>query len=286
MDSSKSISVLTDLNSYRIHACCKQLLRPRTKSQLQRCIREYPSIQILAGGTNTILMEHRYEKLLLLSDNYTGFRLQGTRLFARAGTTLDALCEAAVACGLAGLENLSGIPGTVGGAVVMNAGAFGDDICSLVDEVIGVSRAGAHVVRLSRRQISASYRKTVLQNDEIVVACVKLVLRESPCERLQETRQNILAHRLTSYPAEPNAGSLFVRPSQGLPAGKMIEMLGLKGRRIGGAEVSRLHAGFCIARPGCTGSDIVKLAELIRALVLQEFGVSLELEQRMLFNVN
>lgn len=277
---------LTKLNSYAMAATCQHLLAPKTSRQLQACIKHYPAIQILAGGTNTILMDQVYDRLLLLSENYSGFRLQDTSLFARAGTPLDALCAAAVSRGLAGLENLSGIPGTVGGAVVMNAGAFGDDICRLVDEVIAVSRRRGEFVRFSGDQLAAGYRKTVLQNDEMIVAFIKLVLRPGSRALLQDTRQRILAHRRASYPTEPNAGSLFVRPSQGLPAGKMIEMLGLKGQRIGGAEVSTLHAGFCIASPGCTGSDIIQLADLIRARVLKEFGVELELEQRMMFNVN
>jgi UDP-N-acetylmuramate dehydrogenase len=286
MTSCQSVADLTRLNSYEMAATCHQLLSPTTKRQLQSCVKQYPSIQILAGGTNTILMDQHYDRLLLLSENYSGFRLHETSLCARAGTRLDSLCEAAVSRGLAGLEHLSGIPGTIGGAVVMNAGAFGDDICRLVDQVIAVSRGSGDVVRLSGDQLAAGYRKTVLQKDEMIVAFVKLALRRGSRPLLQETRQRILSHRLARYPLQPNAGSLFVRPSEGLPAGKMIEMLGLKGKRIGGAEVSTLHAGFCIAHPGCTGSDIIQLAELIRALVLKEFGVELELEQRMIFNDN
>ena len=286
MDVSFQLVALEQFNSYALESVCEKFLRPRTLPQIQDCIRKNPKIPILGGGSNVILLDPLYRQLLHLADNFSGFRFRGSSVVARSGTNMDELCKRACELGMAGLENLSGIPGTLGGAVVMNAGAFGSTIGDSLNRVNCVSRRNGKVVVLTRDQLKPSYRSTILLGDEFVVAQVYLDLKKDESRRLSAIRSGILSRRLNNYPVEPNAGSVFVRPSPKLPVGKLVEELGLKGLTIGGAEVSIKHAGFFIAREGCKGSDLLELSDLVRDAVLKGFAIKLTMEQKPVRNID
>ncbi|HCC32935.1 MAG TPA: UDP-N-acetylenolpyruvoylglucosamine reductase [Clostridiales bacterium] len=236
-------------------------------------------------GTNILVRDGGFRGLVI---KMTGFReltalcSEGSegRLRAGAGLPLHAVADYAANLGLAGLEFAGGIPGTLGGAVVMNAGAYGGEMSQVVEDCVVVAGDGASC-RLARPELGFGYRVSAIRQDQIVVEAVLRLNSASPeaiLQRMADYRQR----RERSQPlAARSAGSVFRRP-HGHYAGALIEGAGLKGRRVGDAEVSSQHAGFIINRGEATAADVLALMESVREAVRGASGVELEPEIRII----
>ena len=271
--------------SFKVGGCADIMAVPTAPAEITHIVKtahEYGCPMFVVGkGTNLLVTGKGIRGIVLkLCDNYAGVDFDGQFAIAKSGTTLAALVRTAMARGLGGIAYLGGIPGTVGGAVTMNAGAYGGEIGDVVREVYLVSHIGE--VTLSQDEMAFGYRRSLLAQMSFVVTGAKL--------RLKECRPNEIAARVAEYaerrrikqPLEyPSAGSTFKRPA-GHYAGALIEQAGLKGLSVGGAQVSEKHAGFVINTGGATPEDIIALIEEVQRRVKEMSGVLLEPEVKII----
>ena len=234
---------------------------------------------VLGGGANVLISDRGFRGVVIHLKEFVQLSFSGSTVVGGAGLVLDDFIVTCLRNGYRGLENLSGIPGSLGGALRMNAGAFGAEISDHLISVKCMDYQGNFKV-LSRSEANFSYRKaSCLQNMYILEAKFKF-----PCskkETLFIVREEILNQRRKRQPWQyPTTGSVFKRPS-GYYAGELIEKVGLKGKRIGRAEISRKHAGIIINLGGATATDVLELIQLIRSRVLEKFRIKLELEQEL-----
>ncbi len=240
---------------------------------------------ILGRGSNTLApTEGWHGVVVLLKGELAEFSFNGSLLTAGGGAHLPSMSGAACSQGLAGLVFAVGIPGTVGGAIFMNAGAYGSSISELVKEV-RVLHPGGSIEYLTAEDCGFGYRSSRFQKDDSIVLGVMLGLSDKAVSSggLRGEAREILRLRRRKFPLHaPNAGSVFRRPDNGSPPGKLIEDCGLKGYRLGGAMVSPVHANFIENTGGATSSDVMRLIELVIHRVRQASGITLKREIRKL----
>ncbi len=237
---------------------------------------------ILGNGSNLLVSDKGYRGVVIHVGRALGrVHAAGGRLFAGAGASLARAAKEAMEAGLTGLEFAAGIPGTVGGALVMNAGAYGGEMSQVVETVDVLTKNGEEK-RLSLRDMKLGYRTSCIQVMEYIVTGTTLTLKPGDREKIQARMEDLAERRRAKQPLEyPSAGSTFKRP-EGNFAGKLIMEAGLAGLSVGGACVSEKHCGFVINKGGATASDIWELCRLVQARVKESAGVSLELEIRLL----
>ena len=212
-----------------------------------------------------------------------GYEWQDDKLYidAGAGCLLSAAGRIAAGIGATGFEALSGIPGCIGGACIMNAGAYGSEMKDVVKSVVTVSRRG-ETKELSADEISFRYRGSSLMDEGLIVARAQLVLERGEKKSIESRMEELQQQRREKQPLEfPSAGSTFKRP-EGHFAGKLISDAGLKGLSIGGAQVSEKHAGFIINKEGASSADIYSLIKTVQQKVYEEYGIKLETEVRLI----
>ena len=209
---------------------------------------------------------------------------EDNEITAEAGASLAAIAQAALAAGLAGFEFAAGLPGTLGGACVMNAGAYGGEMKQVLTSVRAISLTGSAesaaetIVEIPAGELGLGYRTSCLQKNGMIVVSARMRLREGDPEEITALMDDLRARRLDKQPLDlPSAGSTFKRP-EGHFAGKLIMDAGLRGYRVGGASVSEKHCGFVVNDGGATAEDILTLIDEVRERVFREFGVTLEPE--------
>lgn len=236
---------------------------------------------IIGNGSNIIFPDEGYDGFVIkLFKNMSEMSLEGDLITAEAGCVLSKIASFAKDNSLTGMEFAAGIPGTLGGAVVMNAGAYGGEMKDII-EFVDVLMPSGEVKRYSNEEMCFGYRKSIIDNDKIVLAAgLRLKKGEKP---VIEAYMNELKEKRTSkQPLEyPSSGSTFKRP-EGYFAGKLIEDAGLKGYSVGGAMVSTKHCGFVINYDNATSEDVVKLIEDVKSIVFDKFGVMLEPEVKII----
>lgn len=268
-------------SSYRIGGRARDMYFPESQAELIDVVRSHRArdlpFWIHGGGANTLFPDGEILLPIISTSEMRATRRDGTLFFAEAGTILDAWVLDASRHGLGGVECLSGIPGTLGGALFMNAGAHGQEISEHVVSVTILTPAN-DVIEIPKRDCGFGYRRSSGLRDAVILAGTWDLPRATP-EELLATRKHILAKRKEKQPLEfPSAGSVFKRP-EGAYASQLIDQAGLKGRRVGGAQVSEKHAGFIVNVGNATCQDVLDLVELCRATVRERFGQELELEQ-------
>ncbi len=255
---------------------------PAQLAALRRLCREEDVPAFLIGrGSNLLVSDSGVRGVVarLQGEFQELERLPDNRIRCGAGVTLAALCRFAAEQGLSGLEFAYGIPGTVGGAVYMNAGAYGGEMADVVLQAEHVTPGGA-TERCDAAELAFSYRASRYQQTQDWITFALLQLRPGDRAQIEARMREQTERRRAKQPLEyPSAGSVFRRPP-GYFAGTLIESCGLKGLRVGGAEVSVKHAGFIINRGGATCADVLTLIERVRRTVLRRTGVELEPEIR------
>lgn len=276
--------------SFKIGGPAAALCVPKDRQQLRELVgfvqREGVDSWYIGNGSNLLVSDEGLNGVAILLDS--GFdgeiELDGTVLLAPAGKKLSAVCAAACAAGLTGLEFAYGIPGSVGGAVYMNAGAYGGEMKDRLLWVEYLAPTG-EIVRLEQEQLSLSYRHSRFMEEGMQGSCiVRAAFRLQRGEKaaIQSEMDRILNQRRQKQPLEyPSAGSTFKRP-QGAFAAQLIDECGLKGFTVGGAQVSEKHAGFVINTGKATCADVLELTRQVRECVQEKTGHLLELEVRQL----
>ena len=234
-------------------------------------------LTVLGLGSNVIVSDAGLPGVTAVTCRMDGCSVSGTTVEAQAGAALDSVAARAVDAGLAGMEKLSGIPGTVGGALWINAGAFGQETYERLVSFTALDREG-RLVRRAKAETRFGYRK-VEDVAGLVFLSAQWELSPDDQGRLREARAAALKARADKQPLEyPSAGSVFKRPPNDF-ASRLIDSCGLKGLTVGGAQVSPKHAGFIVNLGGATARDVMALIAQVRAAVLAKTGVRLELEQ-------
>lgn len=237
--------------------------------------------RIVGNGSDLLVADEGLRCVVIqVLDNLAGIEVDGTRVFAQAGATNAAVARAALEAGLAGFEFASGIPGTIGGAAIMNAGAYGGEFKDVAVELTCVTPEGDFVT-VSREEADWAYRHSMMDGAGYIVAEAVLELAADDAAAIKERMDDLQARREEKQPLEmPSAGSTFKRP-EGYFAGKLIQDAGLRGYRVGGAQVSEKHTGFVVNAGGATAADVRALIADVQARVFEQFGVHLEPEVRM-----
>ena len=276
---------LAPLSSYKIGGATAVWAAPATEQAVGRVLefihQENLPLFVLGRGSNILISDKGWDGVTLyLGENLSAITFEGFKARVLAGTLLTDLIQAAVNRGLGGLEQLSGIPGGIGGALRMNAGAFGQEIEHATLTVKGY-RSDGSPFQAARRDIDFEYRR-VPQLADVVVTSAVFGFEKSDRHILSARMKDILALRTKKQPLKyPSCGSVFKRPA-GYYAGALIEEAGLKGQRIGGAMISRTHAGFVLNVDRASAADVHALINLIENRVYDRFGVRLEREVRLI----
>lgn len=262
--------------SFKIGGPAKLFLIPQSIEQFVCALKLFPGAKLLGKGTNVLPPDEGVDVVIGTLD-LNRFYFDGDLLVSEAGTLLNKLCVEAAERGLSGLEFAYGIPGTIGGAVFMNAGAYGGQMCDVVEWVEFFD--GKNVVFARRDQLHFSYRDSIFRRNGWVILKVCLRLVKSDGKVVYSRMQQVMKKRVETQPLDqPSAGSFFKRPKPDFYVGKAIEELGLKGYRIGDAQISTKHAGFIVNLGSATAKDVLTLAETIKKLVEEKFNVVLEPE--------
>lgn len=272
--------------TFRIGGPVRLMALPRSEREVLACLREAERAQVrlvvLGNGSNLLAADGEIPCFAVLLTGLDALERTGEQeIWAGAGVSLARLASFAAQEGLAGLEFAHGIPGTLGGGVLMNAGAYGGEMVQVVKEVAAAGRNGG-VETVPAEQCGFSYRRSAFSDGERVILGAKFQLEPDDPAAIRSRMDDLARRRKEKQPLEyPSAGSMFKRPA-GHFAAALIEQCGLKGLTVGGAQVSEKHAGFVINRGGATCADVLTLVDQVKERVLQQTGVELEMEVRVL----
>jgi UDP-N-acetylmuramate dehydrogenase len=276
---------MAEHTSFKIGGPADVFVKPRNIDGLvnivNTCAEKGIPLFVMGNGTNLLVRDKGIRGVVMqVAENIGAYEIEGESIKAEAGISLSRLARVAMEHGLSGLEFAEGIPGTLGGAVTMNAGAY-DGEMSMVVEASEYMRPGGSIITVDKSQHLFGKRTSYIQTDGGVVLKTGLKLKKDDKERIKARMNEFRESRQKKQPLDlPSAGSIFKRP-EGYFAGKLIQDCGLKGCRIGGAEVSGLHCGFIVNRGNASSEDVLKLIERMREKVYARFGVELQTEVKI-----
>lgn len=273
--------------SFRAGGNARMMVSPQTIEELKTVLSVLDGQScrhmVLGNGSNILVKDSGYDGVIVkMGSGFDYVKQEGNRLTCGSGALMSVVAKAAVSASLTGFEFASGIPGSIGGAVFMNAGAYDGEMKDILERARIISKDGSREYYMTADQLQMGYRHTALHETGDVVAEVELSLEDGDVQAIKDRMAELMERRNSKQPVNfPSAGSFFKRP-EGYFAGKLIQDAGLKGLTVGGAQVSELHSGFIINKGGATASDILQLMEIVQARVFDEFGVKLETEVRII----
>ena len=279
---------MCDYTSFKIGGKADCVLFAKNAQQirtaLQFCAQHELPYFVMSNGSNLLVSDRGMRQLVIMTrDGFDDIYVEGNTIAAGAGAKLAAVAEAAADHGLTGLEFAFGIPGRLGGALTMNAGAYGGEMAQVVERIDGVTADGTPVT-LNADELALGYRHSALMDraddERVIVTGVYFKLNRGEQGAIAARMKELIGKRQEKQPLEfPSAGSFFKRP-QGHFAGALVEQAGLKGYRVGDAQVSEKHAGFVVNRGNATAKDLCQLCEDVQAAVWKSAKVRLEPEVR------
>ena len=246
-------------------------------SAVKKCAELEIPYFILGNGSNLLVSDGGIEGAVISLAGINGISAEGEKITCGAGAMLSSVCLKALSLSLTGLEFAYGIPGTAGGALYMNAGAYGGQMADVIESAECLTAAG-DIKTLKKEDMQLGYRSSIFKNGGLIIISLTLALKKGDKAEIKAEMDDLLNRRKQKQPLEyPSAGSTFKRP-EGYFAGVLIEKNGLKGLTVGGAQVSEKHAGFVINRGGATAADVKALIGKIQKTVFENDGVMLEPE--------
>ena len=268
--------------SFRIGGPADVLAQPADEAELaallKRAAEHAVPVTLIGNGSNLLVRDKGIRGLVIkLSNSFSDMKALGNELTFGSGISLAMASKKAASLSLSGLEFAVGIPGTIGGTVYMNAGAYDGEMAKVVTSVRVMDREGK-ISELKASELAFAYRHTALQNSGLIVTCVTCVLQPDEADAIAAKMADFSQRRISKQPLElPSAGSMFKRPP-GYFAGTLIDQTGLKGYTVGGAQVSTKHAGFVVNVGGATAQDVLQLISDVQSKVFAAHGVRLEPE--------
>lgn len=273
---------LRNHTTFRIGGACAAFVNVNSVETLRQILglcrdRNYP-YTVLGNGSNILAADSGYAGVVLhLGRDFSKIVMDGTRLHCQAGATLARIGKFALEESLSGMECLAGIPGTVGGALYMNAGAYGGEMADVVVSAECMHPDGT-VSFMTREEMQLGYRKSVFRGNDCIIIGVTLELQRGSYGAIKEEMDTLMGRRRAKQPLElPSAGSTFQRPV-GSYASFLIDQCGLKGASVGDAQVSKKHAGFVVNTGKATCHDVLELCDFVKQTVWEKTGFQLELE--------
>ena len=272
--------------TFKVGGRADVLLSVRSEEELKNAVLAARGIgcavTFIGRGSNLLVRDGGIRGLVIrLGEEFGGIEVREDRIEARAGESLARLSNRAMEAGLSGLEFASGIPGSVGGAMAMNAGAYGGQMADVTERARVMDTATGEICEMELEQLSMGYRTSLVLEKGLLVTSALFRLKTGDRALIKAQMDELNRRRREKQPLNyPSAGSTFKRP-EGYFAGALIEQAGLKGACVGGAQVSELHAGFIVNRGNATASDVLSLIGLVQQRVLENSGVTLETEVRI-----
>ena len=273
---------LAKYTTFRVGGPAECMIDISSTAELQKLLHYLNLVElpyfVMGNGSNILAGDPGYQGIVLrMGNKISGIRVEGTRVIAQAGALMSAVARVCLEAGLTGFEFAAGIPGSIGGGVVMNAGAYGGEMKQVVKKVCVLTREG-EALELDNETMEFGYRTSAIREHPFLVTEVELELRLGDREEIRSRMEELAARRREKQPLEyPSAGSTFKRP-EGYFAGELIMKAGFRGFQIGGARVSDKHCGFVINAGGASAEDILDVMHEVQAGVKEKFGVSLEPE--------
>nr|WP_302391565.1 UDP-N-acetylmuramate dehydrogenase [uncultured Blautia sp.] len=276
--------------TFRIGGPADVFVMPENYEQIREVLRlckeEKLPFFVLGNGSNLLVSDSGYRGVIIQMDrNMEEIRLDGEEIHACAGALLSSVAVAARNASLTGFEFAGGIPGTIGGAAVMNAGAYGGELKDVLKEVTVMTREG-EILTIPADKLEMGYRTSIIKTAGYLVLEAVISLKKGDEEKIRAVMKELSERRTEKQPLDyPSAGSTFKRP-EGYFAGKLIMDSGLRGYRAGGAQVSEKHCGFVINAGGATAEDVRSLMDHVIRVVREKYGVTLEPEVKFLGDFN
>lgn len=272
--------------TFRAGGTAKYFIQPENEDELIRVIQYLKNkkipFYIIGNGSNLLVRDEGYKGAIIkIGQHFSDYQFEGNTLTCGAGAFLSKIANDACNRSLKGLEFAAGIPGLVGGAVTMNAGAYGGEMKDVVKKVSVVDQNGNLIV-IDSDNMEFGYRNSIVQKNHYIVTSAVMELSNGNQEEIKEQMEGFMKARKEKQPLEyPSAGSTFKRP-EGYYAGKLIMDAGLAGYQVGGAQVSEKHCGFVINTGDATATDIITLILDVKRIVQEKFGVTLEPEVKII----
>lgn len=272
--------------TFRVGGAADYFVSPESAEEVQKiillCKEAGMPYYILGNGSNLLVSDHGYRGVIIqIYKSMSEVSVKGELVTAQAGALLSAIAAKAAEESLTGFEFASGIPGTIGGAAVMNAGAYGGEMKDVLEQVTVLTKEG-ELLTLPREELEMGYRTSRVARNQYIVLEAVIRLTYGEQKQIRETMNELKEKRTTKQPLEyPSAGSTFKRP-EGYFAGKLIEDAGLRGFQVGGAQVSEKHCGFVINKDNATAAEVRELIRQVSERVKANSGVTLEPEVKML----
>ena len=277
---------LSKYTTFKIGGPARVLIEAKSDEEVLKLVSLFDEMKedylIIGNGSNLLITDAGIERpVIVLDKNFAHIeRIDEVTLYAEAGASLKSLANKALELGLGGLEAISGIPGTVGGAVYMNAGAYGSEIKDVVTKIRFIKDDS--IAEIDASEANFAHRRSIFQEKGYIILGAYFKLEKKDKKDIEEEQRDYTQRRKDKQPLEyPSAGSVFKRP-EGYFASKLIEDAGLKGLYVGGAMVSKKHSGFIINTGNASFDDVVTLIEKVKAIVQEKFAVSLEEEIRII----
>ena len=273
---------MCDHTTFRIGGPAEVFVMPESYEQIawviRQCRQEAIPYFILGNGSNLLVSDHGYRGVIIQLDRNLGeITVNGTEIRAAAGALLSTIAATARRSSLSGFEFAGGIPGTLGGAVTMNAGAYGGEMKDVLKEVTVMNQDG-EILTIPADKLELGYRTSIIKTAGYIVLEAVISLKKGNIEEITALSRKLSAQRIEKQPLEyPSAGSTFKRP-EGYFAGKLIMDSDLRGYRVGGAQVSEKHCGFVINKGNATAADICALMDEVTRIVKEKYAVTLEPE--------
>lgn len=272
--------------TFRIGGPADYFLMPETKEQVRLavklCREENVPFYIVGNGSNLLVSDKGYRGAIIqIYRKLEEIKTEGETIEALSGASLAKIANAALKAELTGFEFAAGIPGTLGGACVMNAGAYGGEMKDILEEVTVLTTDG-EIITLPKEELKLGYRTSAIAKNDYTVLAAKIRLKKGSYAEIKAVMDDLAKRRTSKQPLDyPSAGSTFKRP-EGYFAGKLIEDAGLRGFRVGGAMVSEKHCGFVVNCGGATAADVDALICEVQKKIKEAFGVDLEPEVKRL----
>ena len=272
--------------TFRVGGPADYFVMPESSGEVQQvislCREEKMPYYVIGNGSNLLVSDEGYRGVILqIYRTMSRIEAEGTLISAQAGALLSAIAAKAYENSLTGFEFAAGIPGTIGGASVMNAGAYGGEMKDVIRSVTVLYQDGK-IRKIEREDLEMGYRTSIISKEGYITLEAEIELSEGKPEEIKALMDDLRTRRVTKQPLEyPSAGSTFKRP-EGYFAGKLIQDTGLAGFQVGGAQVSEKHCGFVINKENATAADIDSLMRQVSEKVKEKFGVTLEPEVKRL----
>ena len=272
--------------TFRIGGPAEYLILPQTAEEIadvvKLCGQEEIPWYIVGNGSNLLVADEGVRGVVIqLLRNFNQIQVEGCQIRMQAGAQNAAVAKRALDASLTGFEFAAGIPGTIGGAVVMNAGAYGGEMKDILKEVTVLDQNGM-IRTIPTEELELGYRTSIIARKGYVVLEAVIVLKTGDPKEIKAAMDDLKEKRVTKQPLEyPSAGSTFKRP-EGYFAGKLIMDAGLRGFSVGGAQISEKHCGFVINKGNATAKDVTELMDETKKIVMEKFGVALEPEVKRL----